>query len=86
MFAEVLGVATVSADDNFFDLGGHSLLVARVLARVRSAFQVEVTYRDFFRNTTVARLAALVEELAFADLADLSEDELRALLTTEENN
>ena len=86
VFAEVLGVASVQADDGFFDLGGHSLLVSRTLARIRDAFGVEVSFREFFRNPTVAKLALLIEELTFAQLSDLSESELLALLSAEEKN
>jgi amino acid adenylation domain-containing protein len=59
-WAEALGVERVGVQDNFFEIGGHSLLVARVHARIREAFPREVTLVDLFRHTTVAAQAAFV--------------------------
>jgi hypothetical protein len=53
-------VERVGVEDNFFEIGGHSLLVARVHARIREAFPRDVTLVDLFRHTTVAAQAAFV--------------------------
>jgi hypothetical protein len=58
---EALGLETVGAEDNFFEIGGHSLLLARVHARVRSAFSREVTMVEMFRHPTVRALAAFLD-------------------------
>ncbi|MDB5875430.1 MAG: MelG protein (non-ribosomal peptide synthetase)-like protein [Ramlibacter sp.] len=58
IWAEVLGLPGVGTSDNFFDLGGHSLLVVQVQRRLREASGHEVSITDMFRLPTVRALAA----------------------------
>ncbi|HVT15951.1 MAG TPA: non-ribosomal peptide synthase/polyketide synthase [Thermoanaerobaculia bacterium] len=60
LWGEVLGVARVGAGDNFFALGGHSLLVTQLSSRLRRAFGVEVPVADLFGARTLAEQARLV--------------------------
>ncbi|HEX5724060.1 MAG TPA: amino acid adenylation domain-containing protein, partial [Longimicrobiaceae bacterium] len=61
VWAEVLGVEGVGAHDRFFDLGGHSLLLVRVQARLREAFGQPVPITHLFRYLTVSALAAALD-------------------------
>jgi amino acid adenylation domain-containing protein len=63
IWAETLGVDRIGINDDFFSLGGHSLLVARIVARVRDALQIELPIRTLFEASTVASLATEVERL-----------------------
>jgi thioester reductase-like protein len=64
IWAEVLQLDQVGIRDNFFDLGGHSLALVRVMSRVRDALKVEVPLRHFFEKPTIAELAGLIEDLS----------------------
>jgi amino acid adenylation domain-containing protein len=61
IWAEALSIDKVGASDNFFDLGGDSLLASRILSRIRSAFGVLVPLQMFFEQPVVNRLARIIE-------------------------
>ncbi|WP_430593163.1 amino acid adenylation domain-containing protein [Humidisolicoccus flavus] len=76
-FAEVLGVASIGIDDDFFAAGGHSLLATRLASALTTALERTVTVRDVFERPTVAGLAAQLgdEETATAPHAVLAPQE-----------
>jgi amino acid adenylation domain-containing protein/FkbM family methyltransferase len=65
IWAGVMKREQVSMSDNFFDLGGHSLIATQLISRVREAFNVELSVRSLFATPTVRGLAeAVVQELS----------------------
>ena len=80
ILAPLLGLDKVSMEDNFFLLGGHSLLGTQLIARVRDAFGIELTLRTLFDAPTVSKLAAQIEALLLAKLEAMSEAEAQRLL------
>lgn len=57
IWGDVLGIARVGVFDNFFEIGGHSLLVTQLLLKIRDVFQVDLPLRQLFENSTIAGLA-----------------------------
>jgi amino acid adenylation domain-containing protein len=62
IFSDVLGVTSIRATDDFFYLGGHSLLGMTVLDRIRVSTGVDLPMLAIFERPTACQLAALVEE------------------------
>jgi amino acid adenylation domain-containing protein len=95
IWAEILDLKPVGVHDNFFDLGGNSLLATQVISRVRNVFQVELPLRTLFETPTVADVAKAIAqsraeqaepgELSrlLTELNALSEEEARRLLADE---
>ncbi|ASI68652.1 non-ribosomal peptide synthetase [Diaphorobacter nitroreducens] len=62
IWAEVLGVERVGRHDNFFDVGGHSLLLLKVHRRIGHELKVELSVIDLFKYSTVGAAAAFLRE------------------------
>ncbi len=76
IWREVLGLDRVGVTENFFVLGGHSLLLPQVVHRLRAAFELDVPLRALFDEPTVEGLAITVEELLFEEIErQLGEEE-----------
>jgi acyl carrier protein len=61
IWTEILKVDPISIDDNFFDLGGHSLMATQVVSRIREHFSVEIALRVIFETPTIQGIALAVE-------------------------
>jgi acyl carrier protein len=61
VWQRVLGIEEVGINDDFFELGGNSLLGTQLVNEMREAFQMSVPLRDFFETPTIAALAAIME-------------------------
>ncbi len=82
VWREVLGLETVGIYDNFFDLGGHSLLMIKAHARLEERFGREIPLVELFRHPTVAAVAAYLGQ-APADARPLEQARDRAHLQRE---
>ncbi|WP_067176338.1 non-ribosomal peptide synthetase [Microtetraspora niveoalba] len=87
IWGEVLGCARVGIHDNFFTLGGHSLLGTQMIARARAETGADLGVRDLFEAPTIERLATVIverrlaaESELLAAIENLSDEEVAALL------
>jgi acyl transferase domain-containing protein/acyl carrier protein len=66
IWQDLLGIERIGIHDNFFELGGHSLLATQVIARLRSAFRVELPLRSMFEASTVKELSERIKAVMWA--------------------
>ncbi len=64
LFAQVLDLDKVGIDDNFFDLGGHSLRATRLISLIRAGLGTELPIRAVFQNPTIAELSRSLQDTA----------------------
>lgn len=75
ILSDVLGRGNVGVDDNFFLLGGHSLLGTQVVLRAGEAFGIDLTLRDLFQAPTIRQLARRIEAIVMQMIDAMSDDE-----------
>jgi amino acid adenylation domain-containing protein len=95
IWSEVLSLDQVGIDDDFFDLGGHSLAATRVVSQVIQQFQLELPLQSLFTAPTVAEMAAVITEhqgkkldekemeRILTELESLTEEEAKRLFASE---
>jgi amino acid adenylation domain-containing protein len=78
--ARLMNLPRVGLDDNFFLLGGHSLVGTQLVLRIRERFGIDLSLRHLFETQTVGNLAAKVENLLLAKLESMDEEEAGRML------
>jgi amino acid adenylation domain-containing protein len=98
LWGRLLGVDAIGVHDDFFRLGGHSLLGTRLIGQVRQELGVELPMEALFRAPTLARMAAEIDESSLreadpellaallADVGQLSPEQVQALLEAPEDD
>lgn len=79
--ASLLKIPHVDPDDDFFLLGGHSLMGTQLIARIHDAFDVDVPLRALFERPTVRDLAEEIERLLLNKIDSMSEEEAQRALS-----
>jgi amino acid adenylation domain-containing protein len=78
--APLLGLEQVGIDENFFLIGGNSLMGTQIIAQVADTFGVDLSLHTLFDAPTVRELSSEIEQLIIANLEALSDDEVLRLL------
>lgn len=76
ILAALLNLDRVGITDNFFSLGGHSLLGTQVISRVKDAFRVDLTLLNLFNHPTVAGMAGEIERQVRAKIEGMNQEDL----------
>lgn len=61
IWQDFLGISQIGIYDDFFELGGDSLLITRIISQLREVFQLELSHRDLFENPTLSSLGKIIE-------------------------
>ncbi len=83
IWRSIFGFEDIGNHDEFMSLGGHSLLALQIVARLRSTYHVNLSLRDFFEAPTIAQLSATIRERILEDIANLTDEEVRDLISKE---
>ncbi|NGY89167.1 hypothetical protein F6Y05_40035 [Bacillus megaterium] len=84
LWEELLNTPVNSVNDNFFNLGGHSLLVTRLMSRIEEVFEVRLSLRYIFENPTIKDIVNEINRIELEKEEEL-EKELRELLGDTDN-
>jgi acyl transferase domain-containing protein/NADPH:quinone reductase-like Zn-dependent oxidoreductase/thioesterase domain-containing protein/NAD(P)-dependent dehydrogenase (short-subunit alcohol dehydrogenase family)/acyl carrier protein len=68
MWSHILGVGKIAPDDDFFQLGGHSLLLVRLVNRIEKEFGTAIPLSYLFQSATIARIAAYLRDTSAKQL------------------
>ena len=80
IWTRLLGINRIGINDNYFELGGDSLLATQLASQVRSVFEVELPLVELFRYPTLAEMSTSIEEAIIEQMEDISDEEAEQLL------
>ena len=83
IWQDLLNVERIGRHDDFFMLGGHSLLGTRLIARLKEGLKIELELRLLFEHPTLAALSVVIQEILLQEIDHLSESELDELIDTQ---
>jgi amino acid adenylation domain-containing protein len=84
IWTKLLGINRIGINDNYFELGGDSLLATQLASQVRSVFEVELPLVELFRHPTLAEMATSIEEAIIEQMEEISDEEAEQLLRNAE--
>jgi|GEM_PF-1049508 len=71
IWKEVLGVDRVCIYDNFFDLGGHSLMATQVVSRIKKELEVDITLRTMFEEPTIEGICKVISDVERSEYPEI---------------
>ncbi|MBW4685869.1 MAG: acyltransferase domain-containing protein [Komarekiella atlantica HA4396-MV6] len=81
IWQEILGITEVGIYDNFYELGGDSLIATQLISRLRAKFPIDLPLRDLLSEAMIpAKQAEMIEQLLLEKIVELSEEEVEAFL------
>ena len=98
IWEEIIGMHPIGIDNNFFDLGGHSLAATRVVSRVIKQFRIEIPLQSLFHSPTISDMAAVItahqgKELdeqglteLLEELESITEDDAKQMIDRQRDN
>lgn len=85
IIGEVLSLSEVSVEDDFFALGGQSILAAQVMARASERFDLPLSLRLLFESPTITALALRIEDALMAQIEAMDDAEVTRALTQDDS-
>jgi acyl transferase domain-containing protein/acyl carrier protein len=79
-WSSVFGIEQIGIHEEFLALGGHSLMAMQIVAKIRAAYPVDFSLRNFFEAPTIARLSSAIREKIISRIETLSDTEAQRLL------
>jgi acyl carrier protein len=80
IWENLIGVSSIGINENFFDIGGNSLLALRLIHRINEIFQLSLSVRQLFDMPTIGDFALSVEEALLAEINSLTDEEAEQIL------